>query len=180
MDYKPPEIEANKGQLLLLCQQINGYRGLERSLPFANKLISANVIMDILGMADNDGDIPYSFENFGKLQAIRERLVVKGLALDIILIGQPPMDNSHYKSVNFLGFDISGESLFHSWIYRYYFDALDVASNRNDEFYGKLNQNGLFSNAATASQFIEHMSAYSYHFENEKGISPVEIWELVV
>lgn len=178
MDSQLFRKSVKEQQVLLLCERICGYRGLERSTPYANKLFPCDSIKEIMYMVDENGDIPYSHENFRKLHMIQQKLAGKGLELDIILAGVEPQDSSVYKSSVFLGYDVSGDSLSHSLIYRSYFDNPHFISDYFAEFSNYLNENGLFSDISAANKFINCTAIHPQIFENDGNVAPVAIWEL--
>ena len=166
--------------VLLLCEKSSTYKGLERVTPYAHDLFPARLINEVLYMADKNGDIPYSCDNFRKLHKIQKKLAIKGLELEIILAGNAPNDSFFFKTFTFLGYDVSGDSLCHSLIFRYFFDDSCSKFDTNSKLIGRLNQNGLCSDISTAYEFITSVSIHSQLFEHDNNIAPIAIWGTIV
>lgn len=82
--------------------------------------------------------------------------------------------------LKFLGYDISGESYYHSPIYRAFFETFsNICSDiKMSEFKDCLNNNGLFENKNDAIEFLNYIDInYKNFFEEDQHIKPVQIFD---
>lgn len=59
-------------QILLICEKSVYYRGLERSIPIFNKNSLVKITNKLFNLVDDDGDIPYSKNNYETLMEIKK------------------------------------------------------------------------------------------------------------
>lgn len=169
-----------KKQILLLCEKHEVYRGLERDLPFSEKKFPLKMMKRLLELSEDEGEIPCCTSNLNLLLEIQQQLWNVGFDTDIIVAGDEP-DTSWCNEIGFefLGYDICGDSFYHSPVFRAVFEVPDSDFfEETRKNYGKyLNANGLFQNIEDAGLFLEYVkSDKSDTFESEENIRPVKIF----
>ena len=168
-----------KKEILILCQMVNVYRGLDRSFPFSCKGFSRKAIKTLLSLVDNYGDIICSQHNVDILKKVQTSLISQGFDSEIILVS----DNSCPlglcgSALSFLGYDVSGDSFSHSFVFSAFFDqasCMDFQGAR-DCFQSKLNENGLFKDELDANDFICFIHQNNEMFERDRNIRSLKIW----
>lgn len=134
------------------------YRGIERNSPAANVIqrVSDELSTQYCYLYDDDGLIPCTEKNFNILCAIRNILSMENIETDVLVYDTPYVIESDVLS--FIGFDVCG-SCYHSFLlYNYYNKILPYGFN---QFYSKLNTQGLFDDIVLANRFAEFVAPYS-------------------
>ena len=169
-----------KKSIILLCERLNYYKGIERELSYS--AIPNKTLKKIFNFVNEDGEIPFSVQNLKEIKNIHNQLTVKGIILDIIVATDDyEIYHCFDDRFSFLGYDVSGDSYFHSPIFRLFYDKLDYICQNNvhEVFKDKLNKNGLFSSKKLANDFIKIIfENKDDFFEPDDNIRPIKIFEV--
>lgn len=159
---------------------MDDYKGIERHISVANFPKRKNFIENYLFMADENGEIVFSHDSWIKLLEIKKDLYSVGVFVDVVVCSEKETDIIKKYPLQFLGFDISGDSFYHSPLFRSVFESSYGANFQDiyNQFSNYLNKNGLFSNVSDAKKFIHYIQENNKDnvFENDINIRPIMIF----
>lgn len=166
--------------IIQLCQKMDDYKGIERHISVAKFPKKKNFIENYLSMADENGEIVFSHDSWINLLEIKKVLYSIGVFVDVIVCSEKETDITKKYPLQFLGFDISGDSFYHSPLFRSVFQSPYSANFQDvhNQFSNYLNKNGLFSDMSDAKKFIQYIQENNKGnvFENDKNIRPIMIF----
>lgn len=154
------------------------YYGVEQYNDGVFDKLSSLDLKKYINLMNSNGHIELNENNFIELVKIYNKYLTDNNK--IIIWGFDP-DDSFVKNLKcvFCGYDITGESLFCSPVFRTFFENNSSLYLKNlKKVYCKyLNENGLFSNHDIAFNFLEEIQANGMeYFENDGLLKIIQIW----
>ena len=165
-------------RILIICEKRDDYRGIEREFSFFQKNVPLNVLLTIMELHSDSEEIRFTAQNLECISRIQRDLKEKKTEFELILVGERFDDewcneNGYYS----LGYDVSGESYYHSPVFRTFFEENEIGGIRKikEQYASLLNENGLFDRREDAESFAKTVKDCESEFYEEREVKPLEI-----
>ncbi|MDD4412952.1 MAG: hypothetical protein PHR14_00145 [Oscillospiraceae bacterium] len=165
---------------LLLSNNNEKYTGVQDIFNFLELDINKDIINEYFSILNNDGGIPFSKYSLSVLKKMETEITECGASVTILALAES--SESQPDSFHFLGFDVSGDSFFHSPLFRTFFETPESTyfNAIRERFSKHLNKKGLFSDISIATEFTQYIRENNSEnvFESDGNIRPIAIYSI--
>ncbi len=159
------------------------YKGVYNSFDIF-KFLRGKRLKEYLSIHDADGRIPFTSDNINTLLSIVKYINdLNGEICEIIVYGKfvKIICDKRFE-FHFYGYDVSGDSLYHSSVFRAFFENPDEIYFREIRtcYFNRLNNNGLFYDRSDADEFASYIQLHNEEevFEQDGRLFPIMIYNI--